>query len=134
MELHGCACGDASVPSDRVQRQELLDPKSMTEREVGALVRAHAAEAKAGSDYPRRFGPAKTARLVEPLGAWLGQLLVSELGGEWVPRTKLEENQVVVGRIAFLPFLRVEHYLASKQAVLEYSLTQYFAAAKRAKR
>ena len=81
-------------------------------------------------DYPGTFGHAKAETLIEPLGAWLGQLLVIELGGEWFPRAKLEENQVVVGDTAYLPFLRVQHYLVSKQAVLQHSLTAYFAHAR----
>jgi hypothetical protein len=56
---------------------------------------------------------------------------VTQLGGEWVPRSKLEENQVVVGNAVFLPFLRVQHYLESKESVLAYSLTKYYAFAAR---
>jgi hypothetical protein len=82
-------------------------------------------------DYPGTFGAEKTALLLRPLGAWLGELLVRELDGEWAPRGKMDEIEVVVGNTAFLPLLRARHYLASKDAVLEYSLTKYFADAKR---
>jgi hypothetical protein len=82
-------------------------------------------------DYPGTFGAEKTALLLRPLGAWLGELLVRELGGEWAPRAKMDEIEVVVGKTAFLPLLRAKHYLASKDAVLEYSLTKYFGEAKK---
>jgi hypothetical protein len=85
-------------------------------------------------DYPDTFGRAKTDTLIEPLGAWLGQVLVGQCGGEWVPRAKLEENQVVIGKTAYLPFLRAKHLLASKEAVLDHSLTQFVAHAKLAGR
>jgi len=45
-------------------------------------------------DYPGTFGAEKTARLLRPLGAWLGGLLVRELGGTWVPRMKMDEIAV----------------------------------------
>lgn len=81
-------------------------------------------------DYPGTFGRAKADKLVEPLGAWLGQLLVTELGGRWV--TSRDEHQVVIGATAYLPFLRARRYLATKAAVLACSLTKYFAHARRA--
>jgi hypothetical protein len=84
-----------------------------------------------GEDYPGTFGAEKTALLLRPLGAWLGELLVRELDGEWAPRGKMDEIEVVVGKTAFLPLLRAKHYLESKDAVLEYSLTKYFADAKK---
>jgi hypothetical protein len=82
-------------------------------------------------DYPGTFGAQKTGRLELPLGAWLGDMLVRHLGGRWVPRRNQDEMQVVIGDTAFLPMLRAKHYLESRQAVLDHSLTQYFFEAKR---
>ncbi|NVJ05430.1 hypothetical protein HUW63_09310 [Myxococcus sp. AM001] len=65
------------------------------------------------------------------LGAYLGGMLVRRLGGTWVPRRKLEESQVRVGRRVWLPFLRVRRYLQSRQSLLDYSLTQFFHEAER---
>ena len=33
-------------------------------------------------DFPGTFGAEKTSRLIEPLGAWLGDMLVHHLDGE----------------------------------------------------
>ncbi|NVJ24663.1 hypothetical protein HUW62_25885 [Myxococcus sp. AM011] len=60
------------------------------------------------------------------LGAYLGGMLVRRLGGTWVPRLKLEESQVRVGKRVWLPFLRARRYMQSRQSLLDYSLTQFF--------
>ncbi|GEN07390.1 hypothetical protein MFU01_24270 [Myxococcus fulvus] len=60
------------------------------------------------------------------LGAYLAAVLVRRLGGTWVPRQKLEESQVRVGKRAWLPFLRARRYMQSRQSLLDYSLTQFF--------
>ena len=83
-------------------------------------------------NYPGTFGAEKTAMLIEPLGAWLGDMLVSHLHGEWVPRKRTLETQVVVGGRAFLPFQRAHNYFQSRDAVLMHSLSQFFAEAQRA--
>lgn len=70
--------------------------------------------------------------LVPAVGAYLGQMMVDRLGGSWVPRTKLDEAQVVIGGTAYLPFLRARHALSSRQAQLDHSLTQFFRVAARA--
>ncbi|RKG63118.1 hypothetical protein D7V80_31825 [Corallococcus sp. CA054B] len=59
------------------------------------------------------------------LGAFLGGVLV-RLGGTWVPRQKLEESQVRIGKRVWLPFLRARRYMQSRQSLLDYSLTQFF--------
>ncbi|RYZ17595.1 MAG: hypothetical protein EOO70_01465 [Myxococcaceae bacterium] len=65
------------------------------------------------------------------LGAYLGRTLVRRLGGTWVPRQKLEESQVRVGRRVWLPFLRARRYMQSCEALLDSSLTQFFREAER---
>jgi hypothetical protein len=69
--------------------------------------------------------------LVSPIGAYLGQVLVRNLGGEWVPRKKLEESQVRVGKRAWLPFVRAWRYMRTNQSLLDYSLTQLYREAER---
>ncbi|QAT82399.1 hypothetical protein EJ065_0794 [Corallococcus coralloides] len=78
-------------------------------------------------NFPERY----TRELIDghtapALGAYLGDVLVRRLGGTWVPRQKLEESQVRVGQRVWLPFLRARRYMQSRQALLDYSLTQFF--------
>ncbi|HZH16017.1 MAG TPA: hypothetical protein VE057_16825 [Archangium sp.] len=68
---------------------------------------------------------------VPAVGAYLGQVLVHHLGGQWIPRDKLMENQVLVGDRVWLPFIRAWHYLRSRQSLLDFSLTQLFREAER---
>ena len=65
------------------------------------------------------------------MGAYLGEVLVRHLGGQWIPRQKLEEAQVRVGQRVWLPFLRAHRYMRSRQSLLDYSLTQLYRAAER---
>lgn len=53
------------------------------------------------------------------------------LGGQWIPRKKLEEAQVRVGNRAWLPFLRAHRYMRSCQSLLDFSLTQLYREAER---
>ncbi|QSQ22992.1 hypothetical protein JY651_49225 [Pyxidicoccus parkwayensis] len=70
-------------------------------------------------------------RVTPAVGAYLGNVLVRRLGGEWIPRKKLEESQVRVGNRVWLPFLRARRYMQSRQSLLDYSLTQFFREAER---
>ena len=63
---------------------------------------------------------------VPALGAYLGQVLVRHLGGQWIPRRKLEEAQVRVGSRVWLPFLRAWRSMRSCQSLLDFSLTQLY--------
>jgi hypothetical protein len=63
------------------------------------------------------------AHAVPAVGAYLGEVLVRNLGGQWIPRKKLEEAQVLVGNRVWFPFVRARHYMRSSQALLDYSLT-----------
>jgi hypothetical protein len=71
------------------------------------------------------------ARAVPAVGGYLGQVLVRHLGGEWIPRKKQEEAQVRIGDRVWLPFLRAHRYMRSRQALLDYSLTQFYREAER---
>ncbi|MCP3139494.1 hypothetical protein [Pyxidicoccus xibeiensis] len=68
---------------------------------------------------------------VPAVGAYLGEVLVRNLGGQWIPRRKLEEAQVRVGQRVWLPFLRARRYLRSNPSLLDYSLTQLYRVAAR---
>ncbi|WP_224366027.1 hypothetical protein [Hyalangium versicolor] len=70
-------------------------------------------------------------RAVPTVGAYLGQVLVRYLGGQWIPRKKLEETQVRVGQRVWLPFVRAHKYMRSSQSLLDFSLTQLYRVAER---
>jgi hypothetical protein len=68
---------------------------------------------------------------VPAMGAYLGEVLVRQLGGRWIARQKLEEAQVLVGHRVWFPFARARHAMRSRQALLDYSLTQLYREAER---
>jgi hypothetical protein len=68
---------------------------------------------------------------VPAIGAYLGEVLVRNLGGRWIPRQRLEEAQVLVGNRAWLPFVRARNYMRSRQSLLDYSLTYLYRVAER---
>jgi hypothetical protein len=71
---------------------------------------------------------------IPAMGAYLGEVLVHHLGGQWIPRQKLEEVQVLVGTRVWLPFVRARHSMRSRQALLDYSLTHLYRVAARHRR
>jgi hypothetical protein len=84
------------------------------------------------TNYSGRFNRADIDNdLVPALGAWLGKLLVLNLGGQWRPMQDLREAAVVVGARAWLPFQHARQYLQSREAVLNYSLTKLARVAER---
>ncbi|MFE8604192.1 hypothetical protein [Archangium violaceum] len=68
---------------------------------------------------------------VPAIGAYLGEVLVRNLGGRWIPRQKLEEAQVLVGNRVWLPFIRARNYMRSRQSLLDCSLTWLYRVAER---
>jgi hypothetical protein len=83
-------------------------------------------------EFPRVFEREKIdAHAVPAIGAYLGEVLVRDLGGKWIPRKKLEEAQVLVGERVWLPFVRAWRYMRSVQSLLDYSLTQLYRVAER---
>jgi hypothetical protein len=83
-------------------------------------------------DFPRVFERrAIDEHAVPAVGAYLGEVLVRHLGGQWLPRKKLEEAQVRVGTRVWLPFLRAHRYMRSRQSLLDYSLTRLYRVAAR---
>ena len=86
-------------------------------------------------DYPGSFRREDIeSDLVPAVGAYLGEILVHHMDGRWVPRQNIEESQVVLGDRIWLPFLRARHYLKSKEAILDFSLTQFHSVAQRQSR
>ncbi len=71
------------------------------------------------------------AHAVPAIGAYLGEVLVRNLGGRWIPRQKLEEAQVLVGERVWLPFVRAQRYMRSRQSLLDYSLSRLYRVAER---
>jgi hypothetical protein len=85
-----------------------------------------------GENFPERFERQLIdQRAVPAVGAYLGEVLVRHLGGQWIPRRKLEEVQVRVGQRAWLPFVRAYRYMRSRQALVDFSLTQLYRVAER---
>ncbi|WP_257448563.1 hypothetical protein [Archangium lipolyticum] len=83
-------------------------------------------------EFPKsRLREAIDGHAVPAIGAYLGEVLVRNLGGRWIPRQKLEEAQVLVGNRIWFPFVRARHYMRSRQTLLDYSLTQLFHVAER---
>jgi hypothetical protein len=83
-------------------------------------------------EFPRVFERHNIdGHAVPAVGAYLGEVLVRNLGGQWIPRRKLEEAQVRVGNRVWLPFLRALRYMRSCQSLLDYSLTQLYREAER---
>jgi hypothetical protein len=82
--------------------------------------------------FPERFEREHIdGRLVPAIGAYLGEVMVQHLGGQWIPRKKVEESQVRVGSRVWLPFVRAHKSMRSCQSLLDFSLTQFYRAAQR---
>ncbi|QRK13368.1 hypothetical protein JQX13_27035 [Archangium violaceum] len=83
-------------------------------------------------EFPKsRLREAIDEHAVPAIGAYLGEVLVRNLGGKWIPRQKLEEAQVLVGNRVWLPFARARNYMRSRQSLLDYSLTYLYCVAER---
>jgi len=83
-------------------------------------------------EFPKsRLREAIDEHAVPAIGAYLGEVLVRNLGGRWIPRQKLEEAQVLVGNRVWLPFVRARNYMCSRQSLLDYSLTYLYRIAER---
>ncbi|PTL84450.1 hypothetical protein [Vitiosangium sp. GDMCC 1.1324] len=83
-------------------------------------------------EFPRVFERKNIDEHAVPaIGAYLGQVLVRNLGGQWIPRKKFSEAQVRVGNRVWLPFVRAWRYMRSCQSLLDFSLTQLYRVAER---
>jgi hypothetical protein len=123
---------------DAIERSFIQILQSPLRKEAPAI-KARAPEALPHMDWEvwrmgwgrKNTDPWTRDALFKGLGAYLGVMLVRELGGRWVPRLNLEESAVVVGDRAWLPFLRARHALEGKDAPLDSSMTQLFREARR---
>ena len=83
-------------------------------------------------DFPRVFNRDNIDRHAVPaIGAYLGEVLVRNLGGQWIPREDPRESHVLVGTRVWFPFIRAWRYMRSCQSLLDFSLTQLYRVAER---
>ncbi|WP_257461748.1 hypothetical protein [Archangium lipolyticum] len=83
-------------------------------------------------DFPRIFERERIDEHAVPaVAAYLGEVLVRNLGGQWIPRKKLGEMQVRVGPRVWFPYVRAHRYMRSRQSLLDRSLTQLYRVAER---
>ena len=137
---------DAALPSDVPDTQKALEHYSLMAESLVAILHSEVPsilqqtpESLTDADldfwvwsFPERFEREHIdGRLVPAIGAYLGEVMVQHLGGQWIPRKKLEESQVRVGSRVWLPFLRAHKSMRSCQSLLDFSLTQFFRAAQR---
>ena len=137
---------DAALPSDVTDPQAACEHYSLLAEHLVALLHTQVPsifketpESLTDVDYqfwheefPRVFERRDIDEHAVPaVGAYLGQVLVRHLGGQWIPRKKLEEAQVRVGNRVWLPFLRAHRYMRTCQSLLDFSLTQLYRKAER---
>jgi hypothetical protein len=78
-------------------------------------------------NYPARFKTKDIENdLIQSIGGYIGDLLIRYMNGRWVPRINKYETQVIVGKRAWLPFLRAKKYMQTQQSIIDYSLTQFY--------
>jgi hypothetical protein len=83
-------------------------------------------------DVPKtRLREVLDEHVVPAVGAYLGQVLVYTLDGQWIPRDRLMEAQVRVGDRVWFPMIRAWYYLRSHESLLSSSLTQLYREAER---
>jgi hypothetical protein len=137
---------DAALPSDVALPERALEQYSLHAERLVAMLHAEVPSLVKGTpesltdvdfyfwrdDSPkRRLRELLDEHVVPAVGAYLGQVLVRELGGRWIPRQKLMEAGVLVGNRVWLPFTRAHRYLSSCESLLDYSLTQLYREAER---
>jgi hypothetical protein len=137
---------DAAPPSDVGNPERALEQYSlhaerlvaMLHKEVPSLFK-DTPESLTDADFHfwrddspnRRLREVLDEHVVPAVGAYLGQVLVNHLDGRWIPRRTLMEAGVRVGDRVWLPFVRAHRYLQSREALLDYSLTQFYREAER---
>ncbi|HEX5753154.1 MAG TPA: hypothetical protein VFZ09_43540 [Archangium sp.] len=136
----------AALPPDVDRPEHALEHYGTLAEHLVALLHTQVPSVLAGSpesltdidfyfwreDFPKsRLRENIEAYALPAIGAYLGEVLVRHLGGQWIPRQKLEETQVLVGHRAWLPFVRARHYMRSCETLLDYSLTLLYRVAER---
>jgi hypothetical protein len=137
---------DSALPPDVDSLERALEQYSLYAEHLVALLHSEVAsvfEATPESltdadfyfwreEFPKsRLREAIDEHAVPAIGAYLGEVLVRNLGGKWIPRQRLEEAQVLVGNRVWLPFVRARNYMRSRQSLLDYSLTYLYRVAER---
>ncbi|NNB93278.1 hypothetical protein HI113_05060 [Corallococcus exiguus] len=137
---------DAALPSDVADPKAALDQYAYFAERLVALLHTPVPSVFKGSPesltdidfhfwketFPDTFERHNIdATAVPAIGAYLGEVLVRHLGGQWLPRKNWMEAQVRVGDRVWLPFARAHRYMRSTQALLDHSLTQLYRVAER---
>ncbi|WP_309896864.1 hypothetical protein [Archangium sp.] len=137
---------DSALPPDVDDRQRALEHYSTLAEHLVALLHTQVPsvfeptpDSLTDADFyfwreefpTSRLREAIEERAVPAIGAWLGEVLVHNLGGRWIPRQNLMETQVLVGTRVWFPFVRAQRYMRSRQALLDYSLTYLYRVAER---
>ncbi|QRO02275.1 hypothetical protein JRI60_26290 [Archangium violaceum] len=137
---------DSALPSDVEDPERALEHYGYLAERLVALLHTKVTSVLKGTpesltdvdyqfwheEFPRIFERQHIdAHAVPAIGGYLGEVLVRNLGGQWIPRKKLEEAQVLVGNRVWFPFARAHHYMRSCQSLLDSSLTQLYRAAER---
>ena len=137
---------DTALPSDVGDPKHFLEQYRLHAEQLVAMLHSEAPSVRKETpesltdadfyfwreDFPKtRPREVIDEHVVLAVGAWLGQVLVRELGGQWIPRKRLMDAQVLVGNRVWLPFARAWRYLRSRQSLLDYSLTQLYREAER---
>jgi hypothetical protein len=137
---------DAALPSDVGNPERMLEQYSLHAEHLVAMLHTQVRSVFKQTpelltdvdfyfwreNFPQtRQREAIDEHVVPAVGAYLGQVLVHNLGGRWIARRKMGEAQVLVGDRVWLPFVRAHRYLRSSQSLLDYSLTQLYREAQR---
>jgi hypothetical protein len=140
LPAHQAPVSDVATPERALEQYSLQAEHlvAMLHTEVPAIAQG-APESLTDVDFyfwrddspKRRLREVLDEHVVPAVGAWLGQVLVHNLGGRWIPRKKLMESGVLVGNRVWLPFVRAHRYMSSSESLLDYSLTQFYREAER---
>ncbi|MBN9683674.1 MULTISPECIES: hypothetical protein [unclassified Corallococcus] len=137
---------DAALPPDVADPKAALDQYASLAERLVALLHTPVPSVLKGSPesltdidlhfwketFPDTFERHNIDAIAVPaVGAYLGEVLVKHLGGQWLPRKQWMEAQVRVGDRVWLPFARAHRYMRSTQALLDHSLTQLYRVAER---
>jgi hypothetical protein len=137
---------DAALPSDVANPERVLEQYSLFAEHLVVMLHTEVPSVMKETpesltdadfyfwreDFPKtRLREVIDEHVVSAVGAYLGQVLVHNLGGRWIPRKKLMETGVLVGNRVWLPFVRAHRYMSSCESLLDYSLTQLYREAER---
>ncbi|HYO56871.1 hypothetical protein [Archangium sp.] len=138
--------GDAALPSDVEDPERVLEHYGLLAEHLVAMLHTEVPSVLKVTpesltdadfyfwreDFPKtRLREVIDEHVMPAVGAYLGQVLVHHLGGQWIPRRSLGEAQVLVGERVWLPMVRAHRYMRSRQSLLDYSLTQLYREAER---